>query len=221
MQIPALLILGALAATTQAQTTSTLTTRPPTTTDDSPLSLLQSEEANGPSFYYTQHYRSNGREVLLNGTIYTAITGAQVKGCAIHLNTMLVDHFVGHNGRRKVPGTWNRYKTSLDFVLTPEIAAALRVIQGRPSQLDAATYPRCSERPRCTIEWLQITAPRADLKLRRITNDVADYDGYIQDKNGTVASFLVPLSSARTGEDLIARLRKTAATCGLTSPANP
>ena len=220
-RITALLILGTLAAIARAQRAPELSSRPAAAHDDSVLALLKAEETQGPSFFYTQYYRSNGRVVLLNGSIYAAVTNAEVKGCAIHLNTILVDHFVGRNGRRKVPGTWNRYKSSLDFVLTPEIAAALRVIEARPSQLEAASYPRCTEQPGCRIEWLQISAPHAELKLRRITNDVADYDGYIQDKNGTVASFRVPLSSARTGEDLVARLRKAAATCGTNSTAKP
>jgi len=217
-QIASLLILAAWAATAPAQTAPQLSVRPPTRSDDSILTVLKSEEANGPSFFYVQHYRSGGREVLLQGSIYAAITNAQVNGCAIHLNTILVDHFAGKNGRRTIPDTWNRYKSSLDFVLTPQIADSLRVIQARPSQLDAATYPRCSEQPRCALDWLQITAPRAELKLRSITNDVADYDGYIQNQNGPVATFLVPLTAARAGEDLIARLRYLSTTCPAQSP---
>lgn len=214
-------MLAVLAATALAQTAPKLSIRPDNPPDQSILALLKSEEAHGPSFFYTQYYRSNGRKVLLNGSIYAAITGAEVNGCSIHLNTILVDHFVGANGRRQIPGTWNRYKSQLDFVLTPEIAAALHVVAAPPEQLQAATYPRCTDQPGCAIQWLQISAPPAELRLRRITNDVADYDGYIQDHDGPVASFLVPLSSARAGEDLIARLRRAAATCGKSTPANP
>lgn len=221
LQITALLILAALAATAHAQTAPQLSTRPTTKTDDSVLTLLKSEEANGPSFFYTQRYRSSGREVVLHGTIYAAITGAEVDGCAIHLNTTLVDHFVGVKGRRQVPGAWNRYKSSLDFVLTPRIAGALRVVAARPQQLGVATYPQCADQPGCQMEWLQISAPRAELKLRSITNDVDDYDGYIENQNGPVASFLVPLSSARAGEDLIARLRQLSTTCPGAQPLVP
>lgn len=220
MQIAALLLFVALAAAAQAQNAPALSVRPAVPPDNSILTLLHAEEARGPSIFYTQHYRSGGREVLLRGSIYAAIADARLNGCTVHLDTLLVDHFSGKRGRRPLPETSNRYKSALDFPLSPEIADALRIVEARPAQLELGTYPTCTEQPGCRMQWLEIRAPHAELKLRRITNDVADYDGYIQDRDGAVATFRIPLSSARAGEDLIARLRQFATTCPNVAPAH-
>jgi hypothetical protein len=207
------LLLGAMACRGYAQSAPSLAVRNNNTSEETALAALQSEKTRGPWMSYAQRYRSGGKIVSLQGTYYAGITAVRQSGCSLHIETIAVDRFSGSKGRKRIPETWNRYESAVDFRLTGDIGAGLRVIAARPAQLEEGTYAMCDGAPSCRMEWLEIRAAQPAIKVRRLTNDVAGYDGMIKDREGLVTSYRIPLSSSRTGEDLIAKLRDLAQTC--------
>ncbi len=197
----------------QAQSTPSLSIRNSNPTEETAIATLESEKTRGPWVFYAQQYWSNGKFISLHGSVYAGITAVHQSGCALHIDTIAVDHFSGLIGRKRLAETWNRYESAVEFRLTPEIGDGLRVIAARPEQLEEGTYATCEGPHGCRMEWLEIRAAQPALKVRRLTNDIANYDGMVKDRDGLAASFRIPLSSARAGEDLIAKLRNLAPTC--------
>lgn len=181
---------------------------------ESAIEALQAEEARGPSLFYRQEYYSGGKLVSLQGSFYTAITSVHASGCQLSIHSSASDHFSGKRGRKQVPDTWTRYHYAVTFQLSPEIANALRIMAGRPVQLQSGTYADCGENHTCTIQWLEIRSARPELKLRATTDDVAKYDGTITTFDSVTTKFLLPLSSAAAGERITADLQRFAQICG-------
>lgn len=196
-----------------AQSTPKLSQRQSDQHAESALAELQAEGGRGPYFFYTQQYRSSGKLVSLHGSFYDSITSVHRNGCGLSIETTAFDHFSGREGKRQIHDTWTRYKYEARFELSPEIADALRVISARPIQLQSGTYAVCGANRGCTIDWLEIHSPRAELRLRTTTNDVADYDGTVQVFEGMTTKFLLPLSSAAAGESIAAKLQTLARAC--------
>lgn len=197
----------------RAQSTPNLSERSGNPPAESALADLQAEEGRGPYFFYTQQYRSSGKLVSLQGSFYGAITSVHQNGCDFSFEIAASDHFSGRRGRKAIPDTWTRYKYTAEFRLSPEIAKSLRIISARPIQLQPGTYVECGANRGCTIPWLEIHSPRAEIKLRSTTDDVAGYDGAVNDFNGTTTQFLLPVSSTAAGENIVASLQALAQTC--------
>jgi hypothetical protein len=179
------------------------------------LRWFAAEEKRGDSFFYTQsYYALHGRHVFFKGSIYAAIADAKVSGCRIRIDTTVADRYSGTIGRKRVAPTQNLYRISADFLLTPEIAKSLKVIKARPGQLDEGTHPVCTDHQPCVLNWIELRSERPEMQETEFTNDIEGYDGFVQDFDGPVDRFLVPISSPAAGYELISRMQYLANACG-------
>jgi hypothetical protein len=175
---------------------------------------FQFESKRGTSIVYTQAYGLHGSRVEFHGSIFGAIQDVEADGCELKIKSELVDLYSGNIGRKLVGQTQNEYITLLDFTLTPKIAADLKIVDARPvRQLTEGTNAVCSEGSQCSLTWLRLASDGPVIHLTEITSDVADYDGHIKDFDGPVDQFLLPVSSAEAGNELIAKMRTFAQSC--------
>lgn len=205
-----------LARPARAVAQSAADTLPPTaTTARSDLvRSFQTEKRRGASIFYTQTYGPHGRRVEFQGSIFGEIQDVKVDGCELKIKSELVDRYSGSIGRQLVGQTQNEYITSIDFRLTSKMAADLKIIEARPvRQLTVGTNPVCSGDRQCNLTWLKLKADAPVIQMTEITNDVADYDGAVKDFDGSVGQFLLPVSSADAGDELIAKMRDFAQSC--------
>ena len=178
------------------------------------IQSFQAENKRGTSIFYTQAYRLHGRRVEFHGSIFGEILEVQVDGCELKIKSQLVDLYSGSIGAELVGQTQNRYTTSVDFPLTPKMAADLKIVAARPIvQLSEGTNAVCSGGRQCSLTWLKVVSDRRVIHLTEITNDVAGYEGDIKDFDGSVAQFFLPVSSVDAGEEIIARMRTFAQSC--------
>lgn len=176
---------------------------------------FQAENRRGTYIFYTQAYGLHGRRVEFHGSIFGVIQDVQANGCELKIGSEIVDLYSGSIGRKLIGQTQNKYTTSVDFKLTPKMAADLNIVDARPvRQLAEGTNTVCSGGRPCSLTWLQLKADAPVIEMTEITNDVADYDGDIKDFDGSVEQFLLPVSSADAGTELIAKMRVFARSCG-------
>jgi hypothetical protein len=175
---------------------------------------FQAENKRGTFIFYTQAYGPHGRRVEFHGSIFGVIQDVQADGCELKIESVLVDLYSGSIGRKLVGQTQNKYITSADFKITPKMAANLKIVDARPvRQLTEGTNVVCSGGRQCSLTWLKLVTDGPVIHLTEITNDVADYDGDIKDFDGSVDQFLLPVSSADAGNELIAKMRAFAQSC--------
>ena len=176
---------------------------------------FRAENKRGTYIFYTQAYSLQGRRVEFHGSIFGVIQDVQADGCEVKIESELFDLYSGSIGRKLVGQTQNKYITSVDFKLTPKMAAGLNIVEARPvRQLAEDKNAVCSGGHPCSLTWLQLKADAPVIKMTEITNDVADYDGDVKDFDGSVDQFLLPVSSADAGAELIAKMRAFAQSCG-------
>ncbi|HEV2486216.1 MAG TPA: hypothetical protein VGT08_11855 [Terracidiphilus sp.] len=212
----ALLILNAVVTLHPASFSQSRGTAASGTEDGSESGLIRAadgEQKRGINLFYTQNYRSAGRPVRFSGSLYAGITAFTVNKCNLTIGTNIVDRYSGQIGKGTIKNTQSSYQYSVEFVLTTEIADALRLTEARPNQLENGTNPVCADRRACTIYWLELRAKRPVMKLTSITNDIAGYDGFIRNFDGMVEQFWVPISSSDAGKELISKLQSFAITC--------
>ena len=212
----ALLVLsavGSFAATSFPQSVSTAMSGAAQGSNLGLMRAVDAEEKRGIDLSYTQNYRSGGKPVLFRGSLYAGITAFTAKKCNLTIGTTIVDRYSGQIGKDTIKNTQSIYDSSVEFELTQEIADSLRLAEGRPSQLENGTNPACAERRACVLYWLELRAKGAEIKLTSLTNDVADYDGFVRNFDGLVDQFRIPVSSPDAGKELIAKLQSFAIAC--------
>jgi hypothetical protein len=176
---------------------------------------FQAENKRGTSIFYTQTYGPRGRRVEFHGSIFGMIRDVQADGCKLKIESVLVDLYSGSIGRKLIGQAQNKYVVSVEFKLTPKMAANLKIVDARPvRQLTEDTNAVCSGDRRCSLAWLKLVADAPVIQETEITNDWADYDGDAKDFDGPVDQFLLPVSSADAGDGLIAKMRVFAQSCG-------
>lgn len=179
------------------------------------VGFFQAENKRGTSILYTQLYGPPGRRTELHGSIFGEIEDVQVDGCNLKIKSEIVDLYSGSIGRKLVGQTQNKYITSIEFTLTPMVAADLTVVDARPvRQLTEGTNAVCSGGRKCSLTWLKLKTDAPMIRMTEITNDVADYDGDVKDFDGMIDQFYLPLSSADAGNGLIEKMRAFAQSCG-------
>jgi hypothetical protein len=137
-----------------------------------------------------------------------------VTGCRMKIDTTIADYYSGTIGRKQVDPTRNVYRTSVDFILTPEIAKSLKVMKARPGQLDEGTHPVCSEHQPCVLNWIELSSERPQMQVTEFTNDIEGYDGFVKNFDAPQDRFLVPVSSPAAGNELISKMQVLADACG-------
>jgi hypothetical protein len=168
------------------------------------VTSIESEEKKGVSVFYTQAFvDTDNQRTSYSGSIYGAINAIKIDGCRMHVDFIVADSFFGVVGKRPTGHLQDTSSYSLTFSLISEIADDLRLIEGRPIQLRVSTHAVCSERSSCSITWLRIKTKNLEINETRITNDAVDFQG-------TVDHILIPLSSADSGDQLIALFRSLA-----------
>jgi hypothetical protein len=171
------------------------------------------EEKRGAALTYSQSYSSSHKPVFLRGTLYSTIASFTAQKCELKIGTTIIDRYSGQVDGREIDSTQSSYQSTAEFVLTPEIAGAVQLLEARPGQLERGTRPVCAERQTCTIEWLKVGAKQPLMRVTRTTNDIAGYNGFVKDFDGMTDRFWIPVSSERAGDELKALLAKFAATC--------
>jgi hypothetical protein len=175
---------------------------------------FQAASKRGTSIYYTQAYGPHERRVEFHGSIFGAIQDVKADGCDLKIKSELVDLYSGNIGHKLVGQTQNEYITSLDFTLTPKMAAGLKIVDARPvRQLTEGTNAVCSGGKQCSLTWLTLVTHGLVIHLTETASDVADYDGEIKDFDGSVDQFFLPVSSANAGNELIAKMQAFAQSC--------
>lgn len=187
--------------------------KPPTMSNDL-MNSFQAESKRGTNLSYTQSYSLHRKHVEFHGSIFGVIQEVRIDGCELKIKSMLSDLYSGNIGPKLVGQTQNRYLTSIDFKLTPLIAARLQVVDVRPvRQLAQNTSTVCLGDRQCTLTWIKLKADAPVIRMTEITNDWAGYDGDVKDFDGPVAQFLLPVSSASAGYELIGKMRDYAKSC--------
>jgi hypothetical protein len=182
---------------------------------DDLLRSFAAEEKRGDAFFYTQsYYALHGRHVFFKGSIYASIADVKVNGCRMRIDTTIADYYSGTIGRKQVDPTQNVYRISVDFMLTPQIAASLKVIKARPGQLDEGTHPVCSDHQPCVLNWIELSSEHPEMQVAEFTNDLEGYDGFVKNFDASVDRFLVPVSSPAAGNELISKMQALAGACG-------
>jgi hypothetical protein len=176
---------------------------------------FQAENRRGTYISYTQAYGPRGRRVEFHGSIFGVIHDLQADGCELKIESMLIDLYSGSIGREFVGQTQSKYITSVDFKITPKMAANLKIVVARPvRQLAEGTNAVCSGGRQCSLTWLKLVADDPVIQETEITSDLADYDGEVKDFDGLVKQFFLPVSSADAGDELVAKMRAFAQSCG-------
>jgi hypothetical protein len=179
------------------------------------LRSFAAEEKRGDAFFYTQsYYALHGQHVSFKGSIFATIADVKVTGCRMKIDTTIADTYSGTIGRNLVDPTRNVYRTSVDFILTPEIAKSLKVMKARPGQLDEGTHPVCSEHQPCVLNWIELSSERRQMQVTEFTNDIEGYDGFVKNFDAPQDRFLVPVSSPAAGNELISKMQALADACG-------
>ncbi len=177
-------------------------------------SAVVAEEKNGAILAYTQNYRSDHKQVLLTGTLYAAITTFTATRCKLTIGTTTVDRYSGQVDGSEIGETQARYDSSGEFLLTPEIAGTVQLVEATPAQLARGTHPICAEHQACAIEWLKFETKQPVMRVMKSTNDVAGYNGFVKNFDGMTNRYWIPVSSERAGKELRSLIASFANTCG-------
>ena len=174
----------------------------PTSSD---LAALAAEEAKrGVYVFYTQSFvDKENKRASYRGSVYGAIQKLEVNRCELHIEAMIVDKFAGTVGRAPTGELQDIYRYSATFVLTPEIAHGVSLIEARPAQLRDSTHSVCEQDLSCDFRWLRIRARQRVIHETSTVNDALDFDGQVD-------HFVVPISSADMGNRLIEQLQTIA-----------
>jgi len=168
------------------------------------LDVIEAEAKRGAYLSYTQSYVDSEKErVSYHGSIHGAIKSVEVNGCTLKLSVEIVDYFSGVVDHNRLGPQEERSFYTASFTLTNAIANALTIVEARPTQLANGTKFSCSANASCTFTWLVIQATDQAIKETRTTNRLVDF-------NGNTRRFLVPLSSAEVGKELMGRMRSLA-----------
>lgn len=168
------------------------------------ISAAEAEERKGEYVFYTQSYvDSEKQKVSYRGSIYGAIQNVVLDGCLLKVNIQIVDKFSGVVGKKQTGEQADSQHYSVRLTLTSKIADALQLVEARPVQLANGTNSVCPEKPSCAFTWIAIREPKTLIKESRTTNEFVDFDGHTD-------HFLVPVSSADAGKQLIQRIRTLA-----------
>ena len=181
---------------------------------DDLIRSIQSESKKGTTISYTQAYGPRGRRVEFHGSIFGVIQGFQADGCELKIESVLVDLYSGSIGGKLVGRTQTKYATTIDFKLTPKMAADLKAVTARPvQQLAEGTNAVCAGGRQCDLTWLKLTADAPVIREVEVADDLADYNGDVKDFDGWVSQVFLPVSSVEAGNDLIAKMRGLAQSC--------
>jgi len=178
------------------------------------IRTADAERNRGVALFYTQHYRSGGKLVLLKGSLYAGITAFGVNKCNLTIGTTVVDHYAGQIGNGKIGDTCGTNNYSVQLLLTHEIADSLTLVEATPPELESGTSATCGDNRACRMNWLQLRAKSPVIHLTSTTNDVAGYDGFVKNFDAQVDRFRMPVSSTDAGKELISNLQRVAARCG-------
>jgi hypothetical protein len=128
----------------------------------------------------------------------------KVTGCDVEARVEIVDLFSGTIKDVPTGEVQDKTEYALQFRLTSEIAAALDVIDGRPTQLGRAMHTECTEDAACTFTWLRIRSAQSSLHEQIVLNNSITFDG-------PAHQILAPVSSREAGNGLIRDLQALAA----------
>ena len=170
--------------------------------DDPLMASLDAEMDHGAYTFYRQAYvDTDNRKAVYAGSIYGSITAFRfVADCIVNLEVAVVDHFSGTIDDRPTGEQQDRTTYSVTFPVNREIAQNLLLRDVRPVELSASTHATCTERPTCTFTWLDIRGARGEIQETQVVNGIPHF-------KGSAEHFLVPLSSATSGQRLVQALR--------------
>jgi|SRR5579863_4853444 len=167
-------------------------------------SLIAEESRRGVYVFYTQSFvDKENKRASYRGSVYGAVQEFELNGCELKIETVIVDKFSGTVGRAATGELQDTYRYSARLLLTPEITGSAEVLEARPAQLGRNTHSVCDENAGCSLPWIRIQAKRKVIREVSSVNDAQNYDG-------PVDRFVVPVSSARIGRQLIEALRASA-----------
>jgi hypothetical protein len=167
-------------------------------------SLAAGEAQRGVYVFYTQSFiDKESKRTSYRGSVYGAIQEFEVSGCALNIKTVIVDKFSGTVGRAPTGELQDTFHYSASLLLTPEIADSLSLLEARPAQLGRNTHSVCADAPSCEFTWLRIQAKRRVIHEISSVNDGQNFDGQVD-------HFILPLSSASIGRQLIEDIRTLA-----------
>lgn len=172
------------------------------------LSDADDEAKRGTSLFYEQSYLDTRKErVSLHGSVYGVLRDVKLTGCDLEASVQVFDLFSGFVKDSPIGEQQDLTEYSIRFRLTPQLAAALNLIQARPAQLAHTMHTKCRDDPSCTFNWLRIHSTRPDIHERVVLNRFATFDGNVQ-------QVLAPVSSPEAGKQLMRDLQMLAAsTC--------
>jgi hypothetical protein len=169
------------------------------------LTDAEEEARHGTYLTYTQNYRDKRKEsVSLRGSVYGVLRDVKANGCDVEARVEIYDHFSGSIRGIPTGEVQDKSEYAIHFRLTREIAAALDVLQGRPTQLAHAMHTQCQEDASCAFTWLRIRSARPVLYEQIVLNDSITFDG-------PANQILAPVSSRESANGLIRDLQALAA----------
>jgi hypothetical protein len=165
------------------------------------LRAAEAEEKRGAYILYRQSYiDKENQKAVYRGSIYGALKTVNLDGCLLKIDVAIVDKFSGVVGGKLTGELADSQQYSFSLTLTSEIARTLALVEARPAQLGTATNSVCAEKPSCAFTWLAIRATGSSIKESRITNEFVDFEGRAD-------RFLIPVSSADAGRELIGQMQ--------------
>jgi hypothetical protein len=168
------------------------------------LRAAEAEQKKGTYIFYTQSFiDKENQKAIYRGSIYGALKSVELHGCSLKVGIEIVDKFSGFVGKKPTGDLADSQQYSFSLTLTTDVAKTLSLVEARPIQLSSSTRSVCAEKPSCAFTWLAIQATGPSIKESRITNEAVDF-------NGRADRFLIPVSSADAGHQLIGLIQNFA-----------
>lgn len=167
--------------------------------------LIESDARKGEWVFYRQRFlNSENQWAQYHGSIYAAVQNIRVDDrCRIELQTVVVDHFTGVEGKSGNRQQEDKTVNQISFTLTRTIAETMEVVKARPSQLRRTTHSECDEKPSCELTWVRFKSTEHKISERISANDRIEF-------SGETSTGVFPVSSSDVGSTAIKQLRALA-----------
>lgn len=186
-----------------------------TTPQQDLLRLLNTEKANYSFLTYSQHYLDkDNNAVEYTGTLYLQIESFSLDSCALTMNIIVQDRYIGTEEKRKhlkkiesLPERQvSTYRYSYRINLKDTLKLQADPIEGRPSQFVENTGFVCKENVACKLQWLHLKASSPAIKENR------EFDGLMNFRQ-SVQSIEIPMTSHDTALQMATSIEHLAETC--------
>jgi len=200
-----LFVLGSLFISPLCSIAAQAAAAPASKPGQSIAELIESDSRNGEWVFYRQRFlNSENQWAQYRGSIYAAVQNIKIdEKCRIELQTLVVDHFRGIEGRSGSRQEEDTTVYEISFTLTRLIAETMEVVKARPSQLRSTTHSVCDEKPSCELTWVRFKSPERKISERISTNDQIEF-------SGETSTGVFPVSSLETGSTAIKQLQRLA-----------